>query len=368
MSQAVAEKSPAARSTGRPPSAVEFRGVVKRYGDVEAVSGLDLRVEQGQFLTLLGPSGCGKTTTLRLIGGFERPDEGSVEIDGEDMTRTAPFKRPVTTVFQQYALFPHMSVRKNIAYGLKHAKAARSEIDRRVGEIMDLMEIRDMGDRRPAQLSGGQQQRVALARALVMQPKVLLLDEPLGSLDYKLRKSMQFELKRIHGEVGATFIYVTHDQEEAMTMSDRIVILNRGRIEQDAEPREIYDLPKSPFVADFIGDTNLLGGVVSGRDGEFVTVELGILGRVRGTSDSPLSQGDRAQVSIRPTDVRVTPGAPGGAVVTDAVLAGSHVTMKIAGDGEEITAHVPRGGAFAPGDHVRLEADSERARVFEVLD
>jgi len=346
-------------------ASVEFHEVVKAYGDVEAVSRLSFRVEQGQFLTLLGPSGCGKTTTLRLIGGFEQADAGRITIDGQDVTGMAPYRRPVTTVFQQYALFPHLSVRKNISYGLKHAKVKADELDRRVTEIMNLMEIPDVGDRRPVQLSGGQQQRVALARALVMRPKVLLLDEPLGSLDYKLRKSMQYEIKRIHREFGTTFIYVTHDQEEAMTMSDRIIVMSRGRIEQDGSPGEIYDFPRTPFVADFIGDTNLIGGVVASRDGDRVTVDLGILGQVTGVADWAAEAGDRVRVSVRPTDLRVVAGT-GGATVRDAVLAGSYVTMTVVAEGgESVTVHAPRGSALAPGDEVRLEVDSERVRVFE---
>jgi spermidine/putrescine ABC transporter ATP-binding subunit len=367
MTDAVAEKSQDRPVEAGSDSAVSvsLRNAVKRYGDVTAVDHLDLEAKQGQFLTLLGPSGCGKTTTLRLIGGFEELDEGRVRVAGQDVTRIPPYRRPVTTVFQQYALFPHLSVRKNIEYGLKHGGLNRKEIDSRVTEMMGLMEIPEMGDRRPRQLSGGQQQRVALARALVMKPPVLLLDEPLGSLDYKLRKGMQFELKRIHREVGATFVYVTHDQEEAMTMSDRIIVMRDGQIEQDGRPKEIFDAPKTSFVADFIGDTNLVDGTVTdSRDG-FVTVDLGALGRVRGTSEAGLASGERARVSIRPTDVRVIATKGQGAVVTDAVLAGTHIAMKIKAGENEVTAHVPRGSSPSPGETVLLEVESERVRVFE---
>ena len=343
--------------------AVALEGVSKRFADVMAVDRLDLPVRRGEFLTLLGPSGCGKTTTLRVVAGFERPDEGRVLIDGRDMAHRPPYRRPVNTVFQQYALFPHLSVRKNIAYGLRHGGVDRAETDRRVRHVMDLMQIPSVGERRPRQLSGGQQQRVALARALVMQPTVLLLDEPLGSLDYKLRKDMQFELKRIHREVGVTFLYVTHDQEEAMTMSDRIVVMSDGRIEQEGPPAEIYDRPRSPFVADFVGDTNLLEGVVTEcRDGRG-RVSLGALGEVAGTTDDTLTAGDRARVSVRPTDVRVEEGE-GGGEVQDAVLAGGHVAMKIAHGEDVVIAHVPRGAGLAPGARVRLRVESDRIRLF----
>lgn len=365
MSAGVAESEAAVRAEDEvAPSAVRLHAVHKSYGEVRAVDGIDVDVRKGEFLTLLGPSGCGKTTTLRLIGGFERPDSGRIEIDGEDVTMAPPYKREVTTVFQQYALFPHLNVRKNIEYGLRHAKVGAEETRSRVDEMMRLMEISGMDDRRPRQLSGGQQQRVALARALVMRPKVLLLDEPLGSLDYKLRKGMQFELKRIHREVGATFIYVTHDQEEAMTMSDRIIVMRDGHIEQNSSPEEIFDRPHTPFVADFIGDTNLVEGIVREADEGSATVDLGDLGVVRGSCADAVQVGMGAQVSIRPSDVRLVQASDGGAVVTDAVLAGSHVAMKLSGGGSEIVAHVGRNEARLPGERVRVEIDSNRIRIF----
>ncbi len=358
----VPETQPAGDPNG---GSVALESVSKRFGEVQAVDDLSMTIASGEFLTLLGPSGCGKTTSLRMIAGFEQPDDGRVVIAGVNMAGRPAYRRPVNTVFQQYALFPHLTVRRNIAYGLRHAGVDRAEITRRVERMMDLMQIPEVGDRRPRQLSGGQQQRVALARALVMDPKVLLLDEPLGSLDYKLRKDMQFELKRIHRELGVTFVYVTHDQEEAMTMSDRIIVMRNGRIEQDAEPAEIFDRPGSAFVADFIGDTNLLDGVVSGGDGERIDVDLGALGTVTGATADALATGQSVRVSIRPTDVRVEPREDGKAVVADALLVGSHVSMKIEHGDSRLVAHVPRGAAVAPGTPVVLDIDSDRVRVFE---
>jgi ABC-type Fe3+/spermidine/putrescine transport system ATPase subunit len=237
---------------------VELRAVTKRYGEVAAVDALSLGIRHGEFLSLLGPSGCGKTTTLRLIAGFEHPDEGSLLLGGEDVSSRPPYKRDVNTVFQSYALFPHLTVLENVGYGLKQRRVDRAARERRAREALELVRLTGFEARRPRELSGGQQQRVALARALVMEPRVLLLDEPLGALDLKVRRELQIELKRIQERVGITFVYVTHDQEEAMVMSDRVAVMNGGRIEQLAEPREIYDNPASQFVAEFIGETNLI--------------------------------------------------------------------------------------------------------------
>jgi ABC-type Fe3+/spermidine/putrescine transport system ATPase subunit len=237
---------------------LELRGLSRRFGDFVALDNVDLSVAPGEFLTVLGASGSGKTTTLRLIAGFDRPTSGSIWMDGTDLAPLPPFRRPVNTVFQHYALFPHMSVRDNVGYGLRMQKVAPAEIARRVDEALAMVRLSELGARAPKQLSGGQQQRVALARALVNRPRVLLLDEPLGALDLKLRREMQLELKQLQTQVGITFIYVTHDQEEALTMSDRIVLMRAGRIEQIGTPREMYDCPRTRYVADFIGDTNLL--------------------------------------------------------------------------------------------------------------
>jgi putative spermidine/putrescine transport system ATP-binding protein len=243
-------------ATGAP--AVRLTGVRRVYGQVVAVAGVDLDVAEGEFFTMLGPSGSGKTTLLRLIAGFERPDAGSVELGGVDVTRKPPYARNVNTVFQDYALFPHMSVLENVEYGLRVARVAKAERRRRAEAALGMVRLAGLGDRKPVQLSGGQRQRVALARAIVNEPEVLLLDEPLGALDAKLRLEMQFELKRIQREVGISFIYVTHDQEEALTMSDRLAVFNQGRIEQLGTPVEVYERPASDFVAGFIGVSNLL--------------------------------------------------------------------------------------------------------------
>ena len=238
--------------------AVRLTALGKSYGKVEAVAGIDLDIANGEFFTMLGPSGSGKTTLLRLIAGFERPDAGTIWLDGVNVTRQPPYARDINTVFQDYALFPHMTVGQNVAYGLRVKRVPRAQQRARVKAALEMVRLGDLGDRKPAQLSGGQRQRVALARAIVNEPKVLLLDEPLGALDLKLRQEMQTELKRIQREVGITFIYVTHDQEEALTMSDRLAVFNAGRIEQVGNPVEVYEQPRSEFVAGFVGVSNLL--------------------------------------------------------------------------------------------------------------
>ncbi|MEW6566911.1 MAG: ABC transporter ATP-binding protein [Chloroflexota bacterium] len=287
------------------PLAVELRAVTKRFGEVVAVRGVSLEVPDGEFFSLLGPSGCGKTTTLRLIGGFELPSEGEVWIGGELQGFRPPYQRPVNTVFQSYALFPHMTVEDNVAFGLEMQKVPKADIRRRVGKALEMVRLSGFGQRRPHQLSGGQQQRVALARALVNQPKVLLLDEPLGALDLKLRKAMQLELKALQARVGITFIYVTHDQEEALTMSDRIGVMRTGSLLQVGTPQEIYETPTSRFVADFIGDTNYLEGeIASLRDGMAeVAVAPGC--RVLAFPAPGLAVGQRVSVAFRPEKVRL---------------------------------------------------------------
>jgi putative spermidine/putrescine transport system ATP-binding protein len=240
--------------------AVEFRGVSRLFGDVRAVDNVDLSIGDGEFFTLLGPSGSGKTTSLRMIAGFEQPTSGQIALYGQDVTNLPPYERPVNTVFQDYALFPHMSVGENVGYGLMVRKVSKPERERRVAEALEMVQLAGYQARKPSQLSGGQRQRVALARALINRPRVLLLDEPLGALDLKLRQQMQIELKTIQNEVGITFIFVTHDQEEALSMSDRIAVFNMGRIEQIGSPSELYERPRTPFVASFVGTSNILEG------------------------------------------------------------------------------------------------------------
>jgi spermidine/putrescine transport system ATP-binding protein len=291
--------------------AVELRDVVKRFpnpggGEVTAVNHVTLQINHGEFFSLLGPSGCGKTTSLRIVAGFEWPTAGQVLIDGKPMGRTPPFQRPVNTVFQSYALFQHMTVFQNVAFGLEMEKVTKPEIKRRVEAALEMVQLTGMGSRKPRQLSGGQQQRVALARALVKRPAVLLLDEPLGALDLKLRKEMQLELKALQEQVGITFIYVTHDQEEALTMSDRIAVMNKGNVLQIGTPVEIYERPNCRFVADFIGETNFLAGKVKEVAAENVIVRLS--GSEREITGIPLGEfhpGQDVVVSVRPEKIRL---------------------------------------------------------------
>jgi spermidine/putrescine transport system ATP-binding protein len=278
--------------------------VTKRFGDVTAVDDLSLEVKEGEFFSLLGPSGCGKTTTLRMIGGFEEVTSGSVHVGDTDVTDLPPFKRATNTVFQNYALFPHLSVFENIAFGLRRRKTPTSEIKHQVAFMLDLVELPGYEQRRPNQLSGGQQQRVALARALVNNPRVLLLDEPLGALDLKLRKQMQVELKRIQGEIGITFIFVTHDQEEAMTMSDRIAVMRHGRIEQLGAPEELYERPTTDFVAGFLGVSNLLDAEVANRGERFTELRLPDGTRLRAPS-SAFNGETNVRLGIRPEKLHV---------------------------------------------------------------
>jgi spermidine/putrescine transport system ATP-binding protein len=286
--------------------AITLEGVSKRFGSQVAVHPLDLSIGDGEFFSLLGPSGCGKTTTLRMIAGFEQPDTGRLFLYGEDVTALTPNKRRVNMVFQQYALFPHMSIADNVAFGLAVKKQySRDERRRRASEALAMVELESYAKRKPRQLSGGQQQRVALARALVNRPAALLLDEPLGALDVKLRKQMQFELKRIQAEVGTTFVYVTHDQEEALAMSDRIAVMNSGRVDQIGTPREIYEHPQTAFVADFIGSLNALDFRVDELVGELAVMRLGDGDRVIAPVGSGTRLGDAFRVAVRPERVHL---------------------------------------------------------------
>ncbi|MFV9505862.1 MAG: ABC transporter ATP-binding protein [Oscillochloridaceae bacterium umkhey_bin13] len=285
--------------------AIELRDVVKQFGDVYAVDHVSLQIRDGEFFSMLGPSGCGKTTTLRMIAGFEYPTSGEIMIHGRAMAAIPPHKRPVNTVFQSYALFPHMTVEQNVAFGLEMQGVPKAEIGPRVQEALDMVRLGGFAARRPRQMSGGQQQRVALARALINHPEVLLLDEPLGALDQKLRKEMQLELKSLQHRVGITFIFVTHDQEEALTMSDRIAVMSHGKVLQVGTPTEIYERPTCKFVADFIGETNFVDGKVIENGGNFATIETPDGLMFRGVIPRPVAMGTTATLSIRPEKARL---------------------------------------------------------------
>jgi len=327
-------------------TSVELRSVTKRFDGFVAVDNLSLELGQGEFFTLLGPSGCGKTTTLRMIAGFERPSGGEIRIEGDNVAQLPPHKRPTNTVFQSYALFPHLSVEANVAFGLKRKRVAKDEIAERVKAELQRVGLASEANRRPSQLSGGMQQRVALARALVNLPKVLLLDEPLGALDLKLRKELQVELKRIQRDVGITFVYVTHDQEEALTMSDRIAVMNRGRVEQVAAPEEVYDRPATTFVAGFIGVSNLMPGTVTGSQ----EVKLDEGTTIAAATDG-FSPGDRCHAVVRPEKLRVELGEDGGGradhprvegVVASSLYLGTATQIAVdLGEGVRMTVLVP---------------------------
>ena len=286
--------------------AVELSGITKRFGEFVAVDDVSLDIYEGEFFSLLGPSGCGKTTTLRMIAGFEEPTEGGISVAGEPVQGVPPYKRPVNTVFQSYAIFPHLNVFDNVAFGLRRAGVKGDELRRRVTEACEMVQLSGFEKRKPNMLSGGQQQRVALARALVNRPKVLLLDEPLGALDLKLRKEMQLELKSLQHEVGITFVYVTHDQEEALTMSDRIAVMNEGRVQQVADPTTLYELPKNRFVANFIGQTNVFSGTVQSVSGDRVTLRTtwGIKVEATSREEADVEVGAAGQATVRPEKVR----------------------------------------------------------------
>jgi spermidine/putrescine transport system ATP-binding protein len=347
---------------------IEIDDVSKAFGDFVAVDHADFAIRSGEFFSMLGPSGCGKTTTLRMIAGFETPTSGAIRLEGQDVSKVPPHKRDVNTVFQQYALFPHMTVWDNVAYGPRARKVAKAEVARRVDELLGVVRLGEYAKRRPSQLSGGQQQRVALARALVNYPKALLLDEPLGALDLKLRQSMQLELKRIQREVGITFIFVTHDQEEALTMSDRIAVMNLGRVEQIGSPREIYDNPATVFVAGFIGQANLWPArVVTSPSGGLATVE--VAGRTMALANPhALGAGAAATLMVRPERLHVEAESSDPdrwtveATVTSLVFQGPVVRYELRlPDGTEAVAHVParRVGLPIPGDRVHASWSDE---------
>jgi spermidine/putrescine transport system ATP-binding protein len=354
-------------------SDVRLERVSKAFKETIAVDDISLEIREGEFFSMLGPSGCGKTTTLRMIGGFEEPTDGTIYLGGSDVTGLPAYKRNVNTVFQSYALFPHLNVFENVAYGLKRRKAPKDEIDQRANAMLDLVDLAGYGNRKVSQLSGGQQQRVALARALVNRPEVLLLDEPLGALDLKLRKQMQLELKRIQSEVGITFVYVTHDQEEAMTMSDRIAVMNAGKMEQIGAPQDVYQLPATPFVAGFLGASNLLPGRIETVDGATAKVRLdeGAVvalptGRLPATS-GPVQIGVRPEkIDIRSSDASSTPttGNAVSAVVTASTYTGVSTSYECrTGDGSKIVVYVQNFGddvaSARAGEHVILGWEPE---------
>ncbi len=342
---------------------VEIDHVTKRFGSFVAVDDAHFAIAEGEFFSMLGPSGCGKTTTLRMIAGFETPTSGAIRLEGTDVSRTPPNRRDVNTVFQQYALFPHMTVEENVAFGPRSRKVSKADARTRVREILEVVRLADFAHRRPGQLSGGQQQRVALARALVNLPKALLLDEPLGALDLKLRHAMQFELKRIQREVGITFVYVTHDQEEALTMSDRIAVMSDGHVEQIGTPTEIYDVPASVFVAGFIGQANLWPGAVRERSASRATFEaFGGVALPATCASHDLTTGQPATLMVRPERVTVTTTDPTvvgprvSCTVDDLTFQGPVVRLVLrAPDGTPIVAHVSHDAdlpLLRPGDTV----------------
>jgi spermidine/putrescine transport system ATP-binding protein len=354
------------------PGEIQLEGLTKAFGEHVAVAGIDVDMPPGEFFTLLGPSGCGKTTTLRMIAGFEQPTSGRIMLDGTDVARVPPHRRNVNTVFQSYALFPHLDVAKNVAFGLKYQKVDKSERAKRVGQALELVNLTEFAHRKADQLSGGQQQRVALARALVLQPRVLLLDEPLGALDAKLRKTLQVELKALQSELGITFVFVTHDQEEALTMSDRIAVMNNGLVEQAASPRSIYEEPTTVFVAEFLGVSNLLGAEAVGRDGAACAVRIG--DRVFRCGQGELDTVGDVKVMIRPERIVIEPHAETGderlpgIVERSVFLGGSHeVHVRVLG-GELMKAMVANDGSptpvsLEPGAAVSLRLPPAALRV-----
>jgi spermidine/putrescine transport system ATP-binding protein len=364
--------------TGADTPSVRLEGVTKRFGDFTAVREMVMDIARGEFFTMLGPSGCGKTTTLRMVAGFEDPSEGRVLLDGEDVTGLPAFRRPTNTVFQSYALFPHRSVEQNVAFGLQRQKVDKDEIKRRVAEELERVGLAAEAKRRPAQLSGGQQQRVALARALVNRPAVLLLDEPLGALDLKLRKQLQVELKRIQRDVGITFIYVTHDQEEALTMSDRIAVMNRGVVEQVSDPETVYERPATTFVAGFIGVSNLMPGEVISANGSGAELRLDAGPTVRAPDPGGAATGERAHAVVRPEKLVLSSageGTDGGGAsvegqVESSLYLGTATQMVVRlGDDTRMTVLVPNADAEArrdlpaAGDTARLSWSDENIHI-----
>ena len=372
MSSVAEQEAPAGDATG---TGLELRSLTKDFGEFRAVDSLDLDVPKGSFFALLGPSGCGKTTTLRMVAGLDSPTSGSIVLAGDDITRAKPYQRPVNTVFQNYALLPHIDIFENVAFGLRRRK--QSDVDRRVNEMLELVELESQARKRPAQLSGGQQQRVALARALINQPEVLLLDEPLGALDLKLRRSMQIEIKRIQTEVGLTFIHVTHDQEEAMNMADTVAVMNAGVIEQMGAPSELYENPRTTFVANFLGQSNLIEGAIRSQNADVVTVDMHGIDVTIPTARTH-TDGDMGWIGIRPEKVLIgevgeSLDAPGntipGGVVSDVSFVGVSTQYLVRMPwGQELTVFEQNTGRrrlFTRGEQVDISWRPEYAFLLD---
>ena len=353
--------------------AIEARGIVKEFGEgpsaLRALDNVSVSIRENEFFTLLGPSGCGKTTLLRLIAGFEYPSEGAILLHGEDIAGLPPFKRPVNTVFQSYALFPHLTVQENVAFGLEMLGRSKVEINSRVAAMLKLVRMEELAKRRTDQISGGQAQRVALARALAPGPKVLLLDEPLSALDYKLRKEMQIELKRMQHETGITFVFVTHDQEEALTMSDRIAVMSKGKVLQIGSPWDIYDKPADRFVADFIGETNFLTAAILGIENGLARVRLKSGAEIVATIAEGLTPRDEATIVVRPEHARALPsGGQLSGTVETVVYFGTdtHIHVRLDGEGVFMVRQQNRrtqSCGFEVGDRVGIEIASDAAQV-----
>ncbi|MEV0617923.1 ABC transporter ATP-binding protein [Nonomuraea sp. NPDC050404] len=339
-------------------------GVSRRFGDVTALDGVSLEIGQGEFFALLGPSGCGKTTLLRIIAGFETPDAGSVTLDGDDLLSRPPNRRPISLMFQSYALFPHMTVAKNVAYGLERERLPRQEVKQRVGEVLETVGLSAHASRKPAQLSGGQRQRVALARSIVKRPRLLLLDEPLSALDKKVRADMQLELKRLQHEVGITFVVVTHDQEEAMSLADRIAVFDSGSVRQVDEPIALYERPRSPFVADFVGANNLFHGQASGLDG----IKSEKFGMLAGTPLAELGAGAGALLAVRPESIELadgnaTRGLPGKVLDVSFYGGVSHISVDVPGHPKPVLAAVQGAGTVRAGAEVKVRWEAKDAVI-----
>ncbi|WP_336208262.1 ABC transporter ATP-binding protein [Nonomuraea sp. LPB2021202275-12-8] len=346
---------------------LKIDGITRRFGDVTALDGVSLEIGQGEFFALLGPSGCGKTTLLRIIAGFETPDSGTVTLDGQDLLARQPNQRPISLMFQSYALFPHMTVAKNVAYGLEREKLPRQEIKQRVGEVLETVGLSAHAGRKPQQLSGGQRQRVALARSIVKRPRLLLLDEPLSALDKKVRADMQLELKRLQHEVGITFVVVTHDQEEAMSLADRIAVFDTGQVRQVDEPVALYERPRTRFVADFVGANNLFEGTF-GAEGAVRTEDFGLL---PGRPLRELETGTRALLGIRPEKLELRDASAGrglrGSVLDVSFYGGvSHISVDVPGRAKPVLVAVQGASEVKPGAEVKLHWKTDDAVIIPV--